>query len=364
MFLKATVLLLFVLFQLSSSGQTKTVYEVGIVELNNGETVIGHIKKEPLSEMVFSVSFKQDLTGKAPTVYDTAQIRRYWFGTKDAFELLRLPEANTTAPVRVFAKVMVKGYATLYKTAYRGEELYIIKRDSTLYVLQNNEALSRNTKTAGVNDHNKAQLVRALGEAVIANTTAGKLALSEKNFIEFVSAYNRSIGAPNEIMLAKENPVSFLLATVGGGLQGRSQKELFLHSAYRTYFPDLSSNASLNVGLNLYATKYSEMIKINFYDYEFKYTSVLVTIPVEVQYNLLKKAIRPFVSGGFSLCYLSVKDQYGNSNNEIFKNHIGIRPVYSGGVEADIAKDFLIKLAYRKEVYSHLALVGIGYKIF
>jgi hypothetical protein len=119
----------------------------------------------------------------------------------------------------------------------------------------------------------------------------------------------------------------------------------------------------LNIGLNFYATKYSDLVRINFYDYKFEYTSLLLTLPVEVQHNLLNKTIRPFVSAGASFCYLNVKDQYGNSENPVFKSNVGVRPVYSGGVEADISRNILIKAAFRREVFTHLVLVGIGYTI-
>lgn len=360
--LKAAGLLFFALFQLHSFGQTKVTYEEGIVELNNRQTVVGFIKKDDLPDMISRISFKHAITDVNSTTYDTSQVRRFWIGTKDAFELFRFRADNITRPVTAFAKVLVRGDASLNKTIYNGEVIYIIKRDSMLYVLQNNSAASRNSKAPVVDNKYRERLRQALGNSLPSNTSPEKLAFSEKNFIDLVSAYNNSVSSPNDVMLAKAKPVSFLLGTIGAGLQQNDGTEIFLHTAYRTFFPDLSRNTSLNVGINFYASQYSEMIEINSYEYQFDYTSLLFTLPVEVQHNLLNKGIRPFVSAGFSVAYLSVKDQYGNKENKIFKNNIGIRPVYSGGVEADIANNFLVKAAYRKEVFSHLVLVGVGYK--
>lgn len=359
--LKATGLLLFALFHLHSFGQTKVLYEEGIVQLNNGQTVVGYIKKGELSDMVSSINFKQAKTDENHTNYDTAQIKRFWIGTKDVFELLHFSVNNPAEPVNAFAKVLVKGDATLYKTVYKGEVLYMVKRDNTLYVLQNDKAASRKGNIPVAGYKYKERLMQAVGKSVASNISADKLTYSEKNFIDLVSAYNNSVASPNDILLPKEKPVSFLLATVGGGFQQNDGNEIFLHTAYRTYFPDLSRNTSLNVGFNFYASKFSEIETINFFDYKFNYTSLLFTLPVEVQHNLLNKAIRPFVSAGFTFAFNSVRDQFGNSENRILKNQVGVRPVYSGGVEADLAKKFMIKAAYRKEVFSHLVLVGIGY---
>jgi hypothetical protein len=359
--LKATGLLFFVLFQLHSSGQTKVIYEGGIVELNNRQTVVGHIKKGELPDMLSRISFKHDLTDENSITYDTAQIRRYWIGSKDTYELLRFSVNNPAEPVTTFAKLLVRGDASLYKTMYKEEVLYIVKRDNQLFVLQNNKPASSNSKTpVGAADY-KNQLTKALGKSLPSSGNAGNVAYTEKNFIALVSAYNNAVNSPNDILLAKAEPISFLLATVGGGLQQNDGKEIFLHTAYRTFFPDLSRNTSLNVGFNFYASQYSEIIKINFYDYQFDYTSLLFTVPVEVQHNLLNKNIRPFVSAGFTFAYHSLRDQYGNTENKVFKNGVGIRPVYSGGVEADFSKNFFLKAAYRKEVFSHLVLVGVGY---
>lgn len=359
--LKATGLLLFALFHLHSFGQQRVHYEAGIVQLHNGQTVVGYIQKLDLSAMVSKVNFKRAITDENHTNYDTAQIKRFWIGNKDVFDLLRFSVNIPAEPVNAFAKVLVKGDATLYKTIHKGEMLYLVKRDNTLYVLQNDRMPSRKGSIPVAGYNYKERLLEAVGKSVSSKISAEKLTYSENNFIDLVSAYNNSVGSPNDIMLAKEKPVSFLLATVGAGLQQNDGKEIFLHTAHRTYFPDLSRNTSLNVGFNFYASKYTELITINFYDYEFNYTSLLFTVPVEVQHNLLNNAIRPFVSAGFTFAFNSAKDQFGNSENRILKNKVGVRPVYSGGVEADLAKNFMVKAAYRKEVFSHLVLVGIGY---
>lgn len=359
---KTGIFLFLVLFQLPAIGQTKIVFEEGIVELNNRKSVVGFIRKEELPNMTTRIGFKESLRDENYTTYDTAQVRRFWIGTKDAFELLRFRAGNGTVPVTAFARLLVKGDASLYKTIYKEEVLYLIKRDSALYVLQNNPLPTRNSKDAGVDYNYRGQLAEALGKSLPTAANSNKLTFSEKNFIDLVSAYNSSVGSPNDVLLAKAKPVSFLLGTIGAGLQEKDGKEFFLHTAYRTFFPELHPNASLNVGFNFYASKYSEIIKINSYEYQFDYTSLLFTLPVEAQYNLLNKNIRPFISAGFSIAYHSAKDQFGNTESKIFKNKIGIRPVYSGGVEADIAKSFLVKAAYRQEVFSHRVLVGLGYR--
>ena len=360
-YLKATGLLLLILFYLPSFGQLTVGYENGIVELNNRQTVVGYIKKEPLPAMLSKISFKPSLTDEQPRFYDTAQIRRFWIGPKETFEVLRF-SVNGTPSISQFAQLVVRGDASLFKTFYQGDVLYLVRKDNRLVVLQKEASGGGNNKTPMLSASSKEQLKQVLGQPVATSGNSGNLAFSEKTLMDVVATYNSSVGAPNDVLLAKEAPVSFLLATVGGGLQQNDGKEFFIHSAYRVYFPELSRQASLNVGFNFYASTYTETLTINLYNYDFDYTSLLFAVPVEVQYNLLSRNIRPFVSAGFTMAYNSVKDQYGNAENRLLKNNFGVRPVYSGGVEVDFGKKFMAKAAYRKEIFSHLALVGLGYR--
>ena len=88
----------------------------------------------------------------------------------------------------------------------------------------------------------------------------------------------------------------------------------------------------------------------------------LVSVPLEVRQDLLNNKIRPNVFAGFNFSYASKTNNLSiYKNNDGFQNNFGIGLIYGVGIEADITKQIMIKAEYRKEIFDHLLLFGIGY---
>lgn len=151
------------------------------------------------------------------------------------------------------------------------------------------------------------------------------------------------------------------MVSAGGMIKTRDENEYYIQAVYRTYFPKLSRSTSINIGLNYFRHRYSEMNASFPYD-KINYTSNLISLPLQVQQNILNKNIRPYFFAGVNASILKIVDENGNSQiQKGFQKSFGVGILYGAGIEVDIYKGLMVKSEYRYENYSHLILLGIGY---
>lgn len=189
------------------------------------------------------------------------------------------------------------------------------------------------------------------------SNTLKNIEFKENNFIKVVSDYNTSKGSESKIVSYKEKRLNYVIVNVGGGFK-KNENEFFFQGMYRIYYPKISRNTSLNIGLNYFNYQYLESYRNNSY----KYTASLTSIPFQIQQNFLDKNFRPYIFGGLDFSYLKVVD---NNNNSILysglQSNTGIGLLYGAGIELDIYKGLMAKCEIREEVYIHLLLFGLGY---
>ncbi len=352
-------MLLFI-FRIVTYGQLKETFASGVIELQNHQTIKGFIKADELPKMNYKIYFKSLLSDKKVTAYDTAQIKSFNLNGNEFFELLHIRVNNIEDSVSIFAKLILRGRASLFKTVFNSEIIYIIKNNDNLYVLQNDELESN---ALAVTSHNFRQhLTWAVSGVAPANNELQTISFNEKDFVRVISAYNHSSGSENKLTAVKEKPVHFVLANFGGRYATTTDRELFIQLLYRTYVPKISRSASVNVGIHYFNLQYSKTDDYGFYSTIKYYTSTLVSLPFQFQLNILNKNIRPYVFAGTNACYYKVVDEKGASQiREGFQNNFGIGLLYGGGIEADIYKGLTVKSEYRYEIYSHNILCTIGY---
>ena len=188
-----------------------------------------------------------------------------------------------------------------------------------------------------------------------------KISFNEKDFRSIITQYNKSSGYENKIITDKTKPIHFIIASAGGMIKNNDENEIFFQLNYRTYFPSVSRSTSLNIGLNYFIYKYAETgnsLNRN----KIFYTSTLISLPLQIQKNILNKNIRPYAFAGLSVNYSKVTDDKNNAQIQSgFQKNFGIGLLYGAGIEVDIYKGLMLKSEYRYEIFSHLILFGIGY---
>lgn len=356
-------LLLFCTHPCLLNAQLKRTFSKGVVTLQDGQVLQGFIRNDEMAKMNYSIVFKATEDAAATTVYDTARVKSFKLDDGDIFELLKFREADTTEAVSVLAKLITHGKASLYKIIYHSEQVYLVTVDANLYVLQDDKKDAGMTATDVTYHHFKEILFGALAGADISSDYAERMSFSERDIRDMISRYNISMGAENTIVASREKVTHYILTSAGGMIKSSAENEIYVQAVYRMYFAKISRSTSLNIGIDFFKDKYTDL-RLLYYGTTFtvNYTSTLVTVPVYVQQNILNKNIRPYVFAGMNASYWKIVDGAGVSHPEkAFQHAVGIALLYGGGIEVNVYRGLLIKGEYRQENYEHLVLAGIGY---
>jgi hypothetical protein len=331
-----------------SIAQLKEIYEKGSIIQSNNEKIDGYIRIDDLSKLSSEICFKLADADKNCVKYNTLQIKSFKTENQRTFDLLTIINPETNQEIKVFASLILKGGASLYKSAYKGSGFFIITNQNGNYVLLNDVLISGDI---AMTTYNYLGVLNTATEGLI--TSDNTVKFDQKNFIKIVSEYNSLKGYANNIVAIKEKKIDFLLVNIGGGFK-KDESEFFVQGIYRIYYPNISRSLSLNIGFNYFNYQYPAF-------YKKRTTQTLISIPFMFQQNILNKNFRPYVSGGFSLGYLKALTNGVYIVEKGFQNNFGVSISYAVGAELDIYKGFMVKCEYRNEVFPHLFLFGIGY---
>lgn len=331
-----------------SNAQIKEDFKKGWI-LNKSVKTEGYIKTDDLSKLSVSLCFKKDLEETGCKMYNNTQIKSFQIGS-DIFDLLDLRINKNQKKISLFGNLILKGEKlSLYKSIYDSEKIYILSKGNKNYTLQNDKLFSGDSK---ITKYNYQGILNFVTEGLISKVNL-KTKYSEDTFIDIVTKYNQLKNASSKDLRVKEKSTNYFLANAGVGVKN-SNSEYYGQVMYRKYYPKISRNVSINIG-------------VSYFNYQLKsenekYTQSLLSIPFQAQHNILNKKIRPNIFAGFSLNYLRITDNENNSlAEEGFQKTYGLNFLFGVGIEIDLLKGIYLKGEYRNEAYSHPILFGIGY---
>lgn len=337
-----------------SFAQLTENYEKGSIIQNNDIKIDGYIRIDDLAKLSSEVCFKLSETDKNCIKYNTKQIKSFSTENERFFDLLTIKDSENNQEIEIFANLILKGGASLYKSVYKGNDIYVIVNQNKNYVLRDDELVFGETK---MTTYNYIGILNIATEGFLnIKYSNNAIKFDQKDFTKLVTEYNTSKGFENKIVIPKEKKTSYILVNIGGGFKS-DEKEFFAQGIYRMYYPNISKGISLNIGVNYFNYQYSVLNKRKLH----KTTQTLTSIPAYVQQNFLNKKFRPYILGGISLGYLKVVTDDISVLEDGLNNNFGVGFLYGAGAELDIYNGFMIKCEYRYETFPHLFLFGIGY---
>lgn len=169
---------------------------------------------------------------------DTATVKSLSLENGETYELTRYKGKYMTETASVLAKLIVKGRASLYQAFYKGDGVFIITKNGTTYPLQNDK-LELGLTELTTYDY-KIVLNSAIYDAGISRNKIEKTSFDENDFIALVTEYNNSVNSDNKVIAIKRKPVRYIIAYAGGMIKNSKEKEVYVQTIYRTYFPKIS----------------------------------------------------------------------------------------------------------------------------
>jgi hypothetical protein len=292
-------ILIFCLTFTSSFAQLKDNFEKGSFINSENEKLIGFIKTYDVTKYATGICFKVLEKDEKSVDYGISDIQAFSTESGKNYEKPTVKMNNNTDQITIFANLILKGKASLYKSVYMSKEFYIVKNNDNNYVLQKDEIVSY-----------ESQMRRYYYRGNLNMATEGyadkvkNIYFDEKDFIKVLKDYNTKNGFESQYLDYKEKKVNYFIFNIGGGNNNKAT-EYILQATYRTYFPKISQNTSMNIGINYFNNNlkgninYSEVIS----DYN------LTTIPLQIQQNFFKRKIRPYIFAGVNLSYTKFKNK-------------------------------------------------------
>ncbi|MFP5040424.1 hypothetical protein [Parasediminibacterium sp. JCM 36343] len=338
--------------------QLHEVYVKGKITLQNHQQKEGYIQRDNLESMNYCIYFKETENQKKPVKYDTLSLSGYTLESGEVFDRLRFELSQNADSISVLGSLMLKGKASLYEAFYKSTQFFIVYNAGSTYALQDDKL---ETGATEITPHYfKDYLKMALEDRF--SVEISKMSFDEESIVSIVSQYNKSQSSYNNPIIAKQSKISFLILDIGIASWQAGEKEIFAQAIYRMYVPKYSKSTSINTGISYFKNNYSNRYPGIFYSYLVNYSRSLISIPFQVQQNILNKNIRPYFFSGLNFSYINETNDHDLAIYEKgFQKTYGIALLYGAGIEADIYKGLRAKIEYRYENYIHPVSIGVGY---
>ena len=341
-------------------------YIKGSVILKNNERREGYIRSDDFKKMNYELGFKETLSQGKPIIYDTSSVKGFTMDDGESYDLLRYKPNQGNDSIAVFAMLIIKGKASLYKVFYNEATIYIVVANQRNFPVQDDE-MPINTGEVVQNNY-KDYLKLALLEYSDLYTMIDKMEFGESDIMNIIKEYNKHFMSESIITHVKESPKDFIFCNVDKGWT-RSLNSVFntYEAMYRVYYPKILKNTSFNIGLRYVEGRISNVEQVgDMTNGIFDTVTVIhkrryLSIPIRVHQNLLDGWFRPYayVGATFYGLYSEVNNVYQEDNGAGFDNYYGTFLCWGGGVEADIYKGLMFRAEYRSE--ERLYILGIGY---
>jgi hypothetical protein len=291
-------------------------YEKGFVIKSGGDTAQGFLYRDQDDALSKAVQFTADSTLQAkPTVYYPADLKGFFFAQDSAlFEAVDYSSKKDTLDIREkrFAKLLVLGYATLYRLQLPPGEQHSVADNNNVcaYVVRiNNEdnVLRETEKTSGT-DYTLVKKYIGTLKFLFKDCPALQAKLNDLRFndaamVSIVRRYDACV-RPNDNALVPphKSALKFFHEPEAGFTFFKANDWAQIYSigyVLETVYPDLNDAISLDVGL-----KYDRLVQkgaksINGFE-----------IPIYLGFNFDNEVVGPFINYGANLHYFYIDGFY------------------------------------------------------
>lgn len=355
-------LLLFLLFIVASPGlyaQQKNIQ--GYLVMLKGDTVAVEIKDEVEEKYRERVLVFANNTYKE---YGKEEISA--FGVRDQFHYRKVNYVNPLDEMKAeahFAKVLFDGSQKLLGFQ-RGDRPYFIYQDKdTTCFLYDDQRLNSGEVTVPGNFRNQLFFFGRNCEKVTQRLE--RVNLTEGSLVAYMTSLATCNGnLPASTVYYKKPTSQKEWIVFAGGMAFNNQSELMFQINQRRTFASKNKKTSLNYGLLITQTAFDKSYELwqgNIKTYRQK--SLIVQVPVFVQYNLTTGAIQPFFYAGGSVTYFQQYEVTNLLTAAVEKRgSFGGALLIGAGVEGRVTPRLWVKADYHYDLFFHLPVLGLMYK--
>jgi hypothetical protein len=322
---RVSIVLVFSLFQLFSYSQYSYYKKAQIIK-NDSSKITGYIEKESESSISLGFKFKKSLESNDFQNFDVSDIQQVFFPDDSSiFRKVRYEnyrkwnDTIKTTDYRL-AKLMLTGYAELYKLQLPQDEwhiiieqnntyVYIVKIDTNYYVLDQKERLEE-TNYKLYKNYVGVLTYLFRNENKIMDKVKN-LKFNDKEMVALFTELNSEyLNSPSEQLAVKEKLIIKHGPVIGFGkfdnfegiykygdekfsIEGLKGSAFDIGYSFSFCSPEISEHLFYNIGLSYIRLDFENSPNL-------KFNKNLYRIPLSVNYNFTKNKISPYISIGIS----------------------------------------------------------------
>ncbi|SRR5579871_614143 len=360
---RITITVLLIAISFSSFAQT---FSPGFIVKTNGDTLNGYLQEELRADIVNTIKFKTDNSSSSIQTFTPQEVTAFRYGSGDLYKSISFKNtlSDSASSRTCYALQLVTGFYNLYCYIENEQTYFVVLGNNISNFLYNSvENTNGETKIEG-NYISRLQLLAASCSERSLHSL--EITYSEKEISSFVNKLNNCI-APNTSSTNYYQKAKTRMGVTffaGGIVLGKNRSQFTADAALSITYPQLSKNLSINIGAHYSYTSHDDREKGFGSSVDLSVTKdEIFSIPLTVQYNLLRGIVQPFVYGGFAAAYLmeqSTYSVYSGIPGSTSSNKFGISAIGAVGIEGHFSKNFYVKAEWRYELLGQYPAIGLA----
>lgn len=333
----------------------------GYIVRVSGDTVHGFLKEQGTDESARRISFKGSASDNTYQVYTPAEVKAFQYDNGNLFRGITYPDTRKeegTVTRTCYGKLLVAGEFDLYSFTEDGVLYFVVRKDDDFYMIYDDDI--RSLPYVKGNFRNELNFFAVSCDE--AKKEIERADYSMESLVNFFQKLDACVN-PNRTVQTyyhKAKGTVGVFAYVGGIPLGQ-QSQFTAEIRMRVVWPQLDPKVSFNVGYR-HATIVTRVVDPSYlvakiYHQE---TYQINSLPLTIQYNLLRGAVQPFVYAGLSMLTVNIITDLTLSGADPYYQRWGIAGLVGAGVEVKITHFLKARAEWRYEYMSEFPTAGLA----
>jgi len=343
-------------------------FKKGYIVNNNGDSIRGSIKEDVEEKLAQSINFK-DQAGTVK-ILSVADIKGFGFEGDNNFRKINYVDPLDSLKRKThFAKLLLEGSYQLFSFRRKDNLNFIVVSKDTSYLLFDD--IKSEYGDIFEKGNYQSLLYFFARECPKTSSKAATVNFSEESVLSFFVLLEKCTGSTNTVVHYLTSKAQKNIILSAGGFQWDKRTEIAIQALGQFVMPSVNRKSSLLTGIVYLRSTHQSTQTFTLVEDHSKYETQVFEIPVMFRYDILQKAIQPYLYGGagaalrkdkqtttrISLISPSTED-IGTTESSDFE----VTVLVGVGLNIRIVKDFFVNLYYRYDLYSHLPVIGLACK--
>jgi hypothetical protein len=345
-------------------------FKKGWIVNNSGDTIHGYIQGETEELLEQSITFK-DPAG-ATKVMSVGDLKEFGFDGENVFRSVNYIDPLDSLKSKThFAKFMLQGEYQLFSFQRKDDLYFIVSTKDTSYLLYDDVK----THMGEVIERGNYQSLLSFfaRECSKVSSTTANTEFSERALLSFFVSLEKCRNNLNGTVIHySKSKFQKNIILFAGGFQIDKHSEILVQALGQFVLPSINEKASLMTGFVYLRNTHESTETYTLTESKNKYATQMFEVPVLFRYDLLSKAIRPYLYGGMGMVIRKDKETStqvslispGNeATGSTAQTGLAGTVILGGGLAIRITKGLFVGFDWRYDLLSHLPVLGLGYKI-